>query len=236
MSRSLTNNSAQPVLLWLADGRNVPDAWLAQQQRWLSPEENERFCRFLRPQRQQQFLLGRILVRLAVHRVLGVAPDAVSITQSGNAAPRMTLAGNAIVPAFSISHSGSWVACAVSCKGHVGLDIEVRDPGRPVLKLAHAAFTATEQAWLEQQPEACQGASFYHVWSLREALYKLQSCRGANTDLPLLIDGDTPATHGCGWQARTFAHSALSVVLCADHDLADVVFIEDDVTEYSPKT
>ena len=69
---------------------------------------------------------------------------------------------------ISISHTGSFVAAAVSAIGPVGIDIERRDRSRDVVSLATAAFGRAEAAEV-----AVEGATaFYRIWTLREAISK----------------------------------------------------------------
>ena len=72
------------------------------------------------------------------------------------------------VPSISLSHSGGWVAVAVSDAGAIGIDIEVHRPHRNFNGIAAAAFGPDEQ-WLVAADGA---AGFYRIWTLKEAIAK----------------------------------------------------------------
>jgi 4'-phosphopantetheinyl transferase len=160
------------MLLWLADIGTLPDAALAPYAEWLGEGERQRLARFLRPLRRRQFIAGRALLRLALARLLGVAPQAIVLEERPGNAPLLTapaLSG----AGFSISHSGPWVACAASLQGAVGLDIECVDASRDVLALADQALGRPAMAALQALEGDRRIAAFYEMWCLHEAAIKL---------------------------------------------------------------
>lgn len=196
---------------------------------WLNPDEAKRYAKFVRPQRQRQFLLGRALLRRALGSLLGVEAEAVPLVERPGQAPLLSgplLRGPLLndplghgplghgplphgpnsAPGFSLSHSGPWIACAVSPHMALGLDIEVRDPARNPLDLGEQAFEADDVAWLRACAGKMQSAVFHDLWSLKEARVKLASTRDADA--------------GEGECCMTLPHPDLSVVLCCALPLA----------------
>jgi 4'-phosphopantetheinyl transferase len=102
------------------------------------------------------------------------------------------------LPFFSLSHSGRWVACAVSPTTPVGLDIERRDSSRDLAALAAQAFDPARQAWLAAQPADQRIDAFYRLWCEAEARIKL-------------------AQDGAG--VYHLAHAELAIALCSRHAL-----------------
>jgi 4'-phosphopantetheinyl transferase len=166
-----------PPLVWLADGRALGDDVLASFIGWLSPSETARYRAFLRPLRQRQFLIGRILLRQALGTLLGRAGRDICLLEQPGQAPRLLGTGSA-GPGISISHSGPWVACAASVHSAVGLDIERVDRGRDLNALAAQAFDAAQYAWWSRRPEASRADDFYRLWTEEEARFKLQCGNG----------------------------------------------------------
>ena len=188
---------AAGLALHLVDGRCIADAALDEFAQWLAPGEAARYQRFVRPERRRQFVIGRVLARQALAELLGVAARSLCIVDRPGQAPVLSDPHSTF--SFSISHSGPWVACAVSADGGVGLDIEQLDGGRNIAALAAQAFDAERCAWLEARPAAGRVRDFYNAWSAQEARIKL----GAEA-------------------AMTFElfHPELSVVLCSARPLA----------------
>lgn len=183
--------------IWLLDGRVVADAVLQSGAGWLGAGEAARYAAFKRPLRQRQFLLGRTLLRRALGALLDCPPQDIVLEERPGNAPRLASHCSA-APGFSISHSGPWVACAVSRDSRLGLDIEVMDGTRDLDALAAQAFGGAEQAWLAAQPPASRVRDFYRLWCELEARIKLEPARGA-----------------CSW----LQHEELAIVLCSEQPL-----------------
>ena len=188
------------ALLWMVDADAVADADLLRYRGWLSPGEMARYQRFVRAQRQRQFVVGRVLLRMALGRLLGVAPQDVVLEEQVGKAPRLVApASKGAPPGFSIAHSGRWVACVASAQTALGLDIEMRDPGRDLAALAAQAFDAAEMAqWagVQKLPDEERIDGFYRLWSEKEARFKLS---------------ETAVGH-----CVALPHAELSVVVCSE--------------------
>jgi phosphopantetheine--protein transferase-like protein len=73
---------------------------------------------------------------------------------------------------FNLSHSGDWLACAVTAGAPVGVDIEACKPKRDVMTLARRFFREEEVASLESCDSAGQRDQFYDFWTLKESAVK----------------------------------------------------------------
>ena len=207
--------------MWLLDSSSFSAAELAGFVRRLGPEEADRYRRFIREQRQRQFLLGRMLLRFAVAQSTGLPASAIAVSERHADAPQLVLPQSRIVPpAFSLSHSGKWIACAVSSDTLLGLDIEVADPKRDLIGISRSVFRAEESAWLEQQPPELRVAAFYRLWNLREALFKLFSNAGDGSRIPDLLDGGQGVMRdGSGWFSHQMRHPEFFCIVCSMHAL-----------------
>jgi 4'-phosphopantetheinyl transferase len=176
-----------------AAGEAGLDAWLP----WLGEDELARYRRFVRQERRTQFVAGRVLLRQMLGQLLGREPRSFIVEERIGQAPLLRALPSGA--AFSISHSGPWVACAVSAHTALGLDIEQRDPARDIAGLAAQAFDPQQQAWLAARPAHSRLRDFYQMWSEHEARIKLA----------------VPAA-----QCTPLAHDAVSVVLCSARPLS----------------
>lgn len=196
--------------LWMVDADAVADADLQRWRGWLSADEMARHQRFVRAQRQRQFIVGRVLLRMMLARLLGVTPQEIRLDEQVGKAPRMVApAIKGVAPGFSISHSGRWVACAVSAQTALGLDIEMKDAARDLNALAAQAFDSGEMLrWerLQGLPDDERVEGFYRLWSEKEARFKLGVAAGGH--------------------AVVLPHAELSVVLCSEQPLGKAPMIE----------
>lgn len=205
----------------------MPEPDTGRLERVLNPAEAERFAQFKRPERQRQFLLGRMLLRQAISHAAAIAPMAVGIIEQPGAAPLLTLPENAPRPAFSLSHSRHWIACATSRDAVLGIDIEVMDARRDVLALADAAFDAGDCAFLRKHSEAERIPVFYRIWTMQEALFKLWSNAEYRGKPPTLTGpGGELQQQGDGWSCALLEHPQLAIAICSTVPLTEITRIE----------
>ena len=191
------------AFLHLVDGRAIADDRLDDFTGWLGEGEMARYQRFVRPERRRQFVIGRVLARKALGALLGVVPGELLIEDRPGQAPVLT--GSHHTTSFSISHSGPWVACAVSADTALGLDIEQLDGTRDIAALAEQAFDTERCAWLAARSQQSRVRDFYNLWSAQEARIKLGVQAAMTTEL---------------------LHRDFSIVLCSSVALSDVSQLE----------
>ena len=193
----------------------------------LSASEAQRYANFVRPQRKRQFLLGRMLLRLAISDMINVPVHVISLVDRAGSAPKLFIDRSPDLAAnFSISHSGNWVGCVLSTDVVLGFDIEVNNPGRNILGLSEAAFHQREHLWLLQQPDAERVTAFYRLWSTREALYKLMSSLGREMPSSSLVSIMNDLGSETCWYPRAAKHQSLTIVVCSDKRIAALTQIE----------
>jgi 4'-phosphopantetheinyl transferase len=214
--------------LWLLDGRLVHEDDMAFFVGQLDGSETQRYTRFKRRERKRQFVLGRMLLRFAISNLMSLPPGTLGVVERDSNAPRLVLPDSQSArPSFSLSHSGDWVACAVSLNLMLGVDIEFNDPTRNIFDVSHMAFHPNEYLWLLQQSEAARLSAFYQLWCTKEALYKLMSALGRETASPSLVGAEGGLTsQGEGWCCYTLAHLGLTIALCSDRPLSTLYKVE----------
>lgn len=164
---------AVQATIWLANLDGLPGELVPEWAATLSEGEQRRYRAFVRAERQRQFVAGRVLLRQALGSVAGVPPAAIVVEEQLARAPAAMLSTGRAAPYFSISHSGAWVACAVSAQVALGLDIELRDSSRDHVALARQAFGEAQAAALAAMPEPARLSAFYDMWCREEATFKL---------------------------------------------------------------
>jgi 4'-phosphopantetheinyl transferase len=220
----LKNNSLErpSATLCLLDGSHVAERDLKFFAQQLSTSESHRYQFFRRRERQRQFLLGRMLLRLAVAKLISRPLDALAIIEREDNLPQLVVRNEPhLQPAFSISHSRNWVACVVSSNVSLGLDIEVESPARDIIGISQSSFHPKDHGWLLSQPETARLSAFYQLWCTKEALYKLLSSLGRENILSPLVGSDgTVAAEGCCWHRFSLPHSGLALVICSNQPLS----------------
>jgi 4'-phosphopantetheinyl transferase len=158
--------------LWLLDLAATDDAALALGLDSLGASVRQRYRRFRRPERQRQFLAGRLLLRRALAEASPrTAPAAIQFIERPGLPPQVVMPGAQTF--FSISHAGPWVACAVSASTPLGLDVELHGRTRDFAALAVHSFDAATAQAIANLAEDQRAPAFYREWCRLEASYKL---------------------------------------------------------------
>jgi 4'-phosphopantetheinyl transferase len=134
----------------------------------LDPVERSRRERYLRAEDRDRFTLGVAVTRLVLGGQLDLPPDRVPLTRGcrdcGEPHGPPVVAGGR--PCLSVSHSGEWVAVAVSSGGPVGVDVE--DATRRV----DEGIGRHVLAPAESSAGPLQGAAIFSYWTRKEAIIK----------------------------------------------------------------
>lgn len=138
----------------------------------LSQYRQEKLARISNPRAYARSLGAELLLIAALRELNGPMPPLeINFGEGGKPA----LADG---PAFSLSHSGERVLCALSDEA-VGADLQQLHPYNPAL--ARRFFTGTEADWLEAQRE--RDLAFSLLWSLKESYVKFLGSGIAKTHL-----------------------------------------------------
>ena len=158
----------EPVRVWCLRLERDPArvaAWRAE----LSAEEQARAARFRQPDDVARLVLGRTALRRILGARLRCSPEAVSLVPGPNGKP--VLSPDSPPWEFNLSHSGDWLLLALAWRRQVGIDVEAwRD--LEYAALAERAFAPEERAALAAAPAAERAATFFAVWTRKEALLK----------------------------------------------------------------
>lgn len=144
-------------------------------ERLLTDEDRQRAARFRQPEDRHNFMLGRALVHHLVAPRSMPKPCAFSIGPHGK--PFLPNA-----PAYNLSHSGRWVACAVSRREPVGIDVETFARLHDYRDIVPAITHQNERRCIEQAPMDKGLALFKRCWTRKEAVLKATG-KGLSDDL-----------------------------------------------------
>ena len=132
----------------------------------LTEEEKVRADRFHRREDRDRYIATRIFIREILSSIIGTEKSQIEFDKTENGKPY--LKGNQEIH-FSISHSNSRIAIAVSKEYKCGCDIEEIDTRKISDDIIRMHFHANEIDMITQGDKAM---SFYRCWTRKEALYK----------------------------------------------------------------
>lgn len=129
-------------------------------------ERQKRVDRFLRREDKCRALVAEMLLHYGYREQTGQTLNAASLVQNEFGKP--SLIGNPFH--FNITHSGSWVACAVH-DAEIGIDVE--DIHKVDLSIADRFFGEEEKRFITAAPsEEDQKMIFFRMWVLKESYIK----------------------------------------------------------------
>ena len=135
----------------------------------LSPEESTSASNIKAERRLHEFIYGRYYLKHALAKHLNTPIENIIFKKHSHG--KLYLEGNPT--AFNLTHSGEYLAYAISDEGDIGVDIE--HPQRKMSDLASIAeryFTQEESQALKRLSGAAQTQLFYKIWTLKEAALK----------------------------------------------------------------
>lgn len=130
----------------------------------LSAEEMARCTRLRRPEDRERFLAAHGLKRRILGDLLNAPPEALRFACGEDGKPRL----EPLDLHFNLSHSGNWVALAISMQFAVGVDVERADRVR--LEELRSRIEHPDEHLLPA-PDST-GAGLLTRWTLKEAITK----------------------------------------------------------------
>jgi 4'-phosphopantetheinyl transferase len=160
--------------------------WLSK----LSPAEQQRANSFTHAQRRLSYIASHALAYWLLEAHFSKTaqqwqiasegqPLVSSVSRVSNAENSSTLAND--FPNISLSHSGSWILCAIADKNTlIGCDIETHKTRVNIDAIAKSFFTETEAQELRTLNGTDKEQFFYRLWTGKEAWLKAQGLGIAN--------------------------------------------------------
>jgi len=178
----------------------------------LSDDERARYHRFMFDKDRRQFLLARALVRTTLSRYASTAPDAWVFDTTPHGKPFIKDLPGVSDLQFNHSHADALVACAITRRHQLGVDVESITRN---VNLAVARHCLSPRELTEFQDMAPEDRPTYLLrqWTLKEAYSKALglglSLRFEDVSFaidsagnPQLIDHVSSATDARQWQFR----------------------------------
>lgn len=142
--------------------------WVA---RVLSEDEVARVGRFVLEEARSRFRAVRAALRILLGAELGLAPEAVEFEVSSSGKP-LVQEGNSRGVQFNVSHAGGLALIAVTLGRRVGVDIEIERTMPDAPSIVDRFFAEPERAAFRALAPNKQHASFFAVWTRKEAFAK----------------------------------------------------------------
>ena len=138
----------------------------------LSPDEQARAARFLRPSDRERYIAGRGLLRQLLSRYTGLPPESLRFVLGPNGKPGLSADCNPHMLQFNRTDSGSLALYAFCREQRVGIDAETIPQTFDAEAIARSFFHPHELASLLSLPDAQRLPAFFACWTRKEAYLK----------------------------------------------------------------
>jgi 4'-phosphopantetheinyl transferase len=167
--RKTEERAAIVIVRWIMAG--PCSAAIAALRPLLEASELARAERFYMAADHDSFILAHALLRATISRMVGIGAADLRFHVAENGKPALDAAHSLPDLHFSLSHTRGLAACAVGRPFEVGIDAEAWRVPAPI-ELAARYFTPAEALLVAGQEPAKQVATFYRLWTLKEAYMK----------------------------------------------------------------
>ena len=157
----------------------LPSRLARETDRWLTDKDRDRYGRFHGDEDRQMFLVGRMMARSLVGRVLDVDPHRWTWREGSHGRPEIASPDSDLH--FNLAHSAGLVACALARGREVGVDVEDLRR-RPVDRAVVERYCAPEEIADIGSHGPDWHDRFLRYWTLKEAYLK---ARGLGISMPL---------------------------------------------------
>jgi 4'-phosphopantetheinyl transferase len=140
--------------------------------RWLSEDELSRAATFVFEQHRRRFVVCRGALRAILAGYLRVPPKDVTFRYGRQGKPYLDGARHGTGLSFNTSHSDDLALIAVGHDREVGVDLEHVRPMDGIDDIVARDFARNERLAFWRAAPASQLATFYRVWTLKEAWLK----------------------------------------------------------------
>jgi 4'-phosphopantetheinyl transferase len=140
----------------------------------LSQQERERAAKFTFPDKYEEYVVSRGLLRKVLAQVLNQSACEFQFDYSASKKPYLSKQYAEKTISFNLSHSHGQVLVAISVDRNIGIDIEKIRPNVEYEKLAKRFFSAAEHTALMLLPIGERVVAFFATWTRKEAFVKAE--------------------------------------------------------------
>jgi 4'-phosphopantetheinyl transferase len=137
----------------------------------LNAEEQAKASRFVFARHRRRYVAARAALRKLLTHYITAAPATIEFTHNAYGKPLLADRHNPCQLMFSVSHSAELAVYALTQEHEIGIDLERIRP-LEYLSLARRFFADREYQALTQMTPARLPASFFQVWTQKEAFIK----------------------------------------------------------------
>lgn len=135
----------------------------------LSESEKDKVSLIKSKEKKHLFLMKKGIVRKILSHYIDLKPHEITYRYNNYGKPYLAGEDNIY---FNISHSGKYLAIAISKENEVGIDIQIYKNTDKIYYAMNSVFTYEEKQFVLNEVEEEQIFKFTYIWSRKEAFCK----------------------------------------------------------------
>jgi len=163
--------SSSHVDIWLC-ALDLPENEVAAYYEILSVKEQHRANQFIVPQKRNQFIISRGMLRHKLAQMLEDKPNKLSFTYNTHGKPCLLQKNTHQKISFNISHSHNLALIAITLDHEIGVDIEKINHKTDHSALVKRFFSSAEAEQFKTFSKDSQPRAFFAGWTRKEAFIK----------------------------------------------------------------
>lgn len=204
---------------------NLPKQQLEEFHASLSEEERARAGRFTFPDKFEEYVVTRGLLRQALAQVLGNSADSFQFDYTREKKPYLDRRFKDQQISLNVSHSHGLALVALSLDRKLGIDVEKIREDVEYEKLARRFFSEAENKEFEKY-QGEKTRAFFATWTRKEAFVKAvgKGIAYGLSEFDVNIDPDAaPRMLRSGWQEDDLNNWHMATLDCAEGYMATVI-------------
>ncbi|KAB8031077.1 4'-phosphopantetheinyl transferase family protein [Fluviispira multicolorata] len=140
--------------------------------KFLTYEEVEKANKFYKNIDKIRYIFARSILKLLISNYLSLDAKNIHFSYSKYFKPFLAINKNLLNLKFNMTHAGNWISYAFTLEDEIGIDIEEYKNDFDMTGSAKLVFSPEEFCLWQELPENEKCASFFHIWSCKEAIMK----------------------------------------------------------------
>ena len=153
--------------IWITDW-NAWSSHAAGLKEHLTEDEIQRHARLKIPEKKDQFLNSRGILRLILSSYLDISPGLIQIESNSSGKPYLPDSDLS----FNLSHSGDLLLYGFCLKANIGVDIQEVYHIASIESMIKKTISFKEQSYLERVSTKKRLDAFFDIWTAKEAYIK----------------------------------------------------------------
>lgn len=160
------------IHIWVLNNQEILSPSFSPYLPYFSQEELRKLELMKSPLKREQFIKNRLALKLILAKYLHISPQEIFFDYTIKGKPFINQNINHSSIYFNLSHKNNYTIYTIALQ-NIGVDLEKIDKEVKIEKIAKRFFCKEEYEYLKKIKEEDKLESFFRIWTIKEAYFKL---------------------------------------------------------------